>query len=130
MRALLQRVSSASVIVDEKIVGQIGRGLLVLVGIHKSDTLDDGAWLIQKILAARVFEDDAGKMNLSVADVAGELLVVPKSTLYGALRKGTPPSYSEAMAGDVARVFWTHWVKKLRELTPIKIEEGLFAATM
>jgi len=130
MRALLQRVSSASVTVDEKTTGQIARGLLVLVGIHKSDTADDGQWLAQRILAARVFEDDAAKMNLSVTDVAGQLLLVSQFTLYGDLRKGTRPSYSDAMPGDPARTFWADWVKSLRAMTSLKIEEGLFAATM
>src|SRR5947208_13039683 len=131
MRALLQRVSSASVTVDGQVVGSIGRGLLVLVGIHKADVLADaGPWLINKILQARVFEDDAGKMNLSVSDVRGELLVVSQFTLYGDLRKGTRPSYSDAMPGEPARAFYEQWVNSLRAMTPLKIAEGRFAAKM
>ena len=103
MRALIQRVSSASVTVDGQVTGSISRGLLVFVGIHKHDVPGDGEWLAQKILQLRVFEDDAGKMNRSVTDIGGELLVVSQFTLYGDLRKGTRPSYSDAMAGEAAR---------------------------
>lgn len=131
MRALLQRVSSASVTVDGQVVGSIGRGLLVLVGIHKNDVLAGaGPWLVNKILQARVFEDDAGKMNLSVGDVGGDLLVVSQFTLYGDLRKGTRPSYSDAMPGEAARTYWAEWVKMLRGSTSLKVAEGIFAATM
>ena len=131
MRALLQRVSSASVTVDGQVVGSIGRGLLVLVGIHKDDVLAGaGPWLVNKILQARVFQDDAGKMNLSVTDVGGELLVVSQFTLYGDLRKGTRPSYSDAMPGEAARAYWPEWVRMLRGTTSLKVAEGVFAATM
>jgi D-tyrosyl-tRNA(Tyr) deacylase len=131
MRALLQRVSSASVTVDDQIVGSIRRGLLVLVGIHKDDALaSDGEWLANKVLHARVFPDDTGKMNRSVADVAGELLLISQFTLYGDLRKGTRPSYSDAMAGEAARAYWAAWVTKFRSTTSLKVEEGVFAASM
>src|SRR5206468_9140394 len=130
-RALIQRVSRASVTVEGQVTGAISRGLLVLVAIHKDDTLTAaGDWLAQKILQLRVFEDDAGKMNRSVTDVQGELLVVSQFTLYGDLRKGTRPSYSDAMPGDAARAFYANWVNKLRSMTTLKIAEGVFAATM
>src|SRR5258706_14404743 len=102
MRALLQRVTSASVTVDGQVTGAIGRGLLVLIGIHRDDRSADGEWLAGKILQARIFEDDAGKMNRSVTDIRGELLIVSQFTLYGDLRKGTRPSFSDSMAGDGA----------------------------
>jgi D-tyrosyl-tRNA(Tyr) deacylase len=130
MRALLQRVSSASVTVDGQITGQIERGLLVLLGIHKNDTPENGEWLAKKILQARIFEDDAGKMNRSVADIGGGLLIVSQFTLYGDLSKGTRPSFSDSMPGEQARVFYTDWVAKLRQTCSLKIEEGIFAATM
>ncbi|HYF50950.1 MAG TPA: D-aminoacyl-tRNA deacylase [Planctomycetota bacterium] len=130
MRALLQRVSSASVTVDGQIVGQIGRGLLVLLGIHKDDTASDGERIAKKILQARIFEDDAGKMNLCVSDIKGELLIVSQFTLYGDLSKGTRPSFSDSMPGEAARAFYADWVTKLRAQCPLKIEEGRFAATM
>ena len=130
MRALLQRVSSASVTVDGQIVGQIGRGLLVLLGIHKDDTASDGERIAKKILQARIFEDDAGKMNLCVSDIKGELLIISQFTLYGDLSKGTRPSFSDSMPGEAARAFYADWVTKLRAQCPLKIEEGRFAATM
>jgi D-tyrosyl-tRNA(Tyr) deacylase len=132
MRALLQRVSSATVSIDDgQITGSISRGLLVLVAIHKDDTLAaDGQWIASKILQARIFEDPAGKMNLSVTDVVGELLVVSQFTLYGDLRKGTRPSYSDAMPPDPARAFYHQWLELLRGMTPLKIAQGRFAAKM
>ncbi len=130
MRALLQRVAHANVTVDGRIVSSIGRGLLVFVGIHKDDSTADGDWLAMKILQARIFEDDAGKMNRSVADIGGALLIVSQFTLYGDLRKGTRPSFSDSMPGDAARTFYTDWVQKLRQMTTLKIEEGRFAESM
>ena len=130
MRALLQRVSSSSVNVDGQTVGQVGRGLLVLLGIHKDDTAADGDWIAKKILQARIFEDEAGKMNLSVSDIKGELLIVSQFTLYGDLSKGTRPSFSDSMPGEAARTFYADWVAKLRSQCALKIEEGRFAATM
>src|SRR6185295_2990176 len=115
MRALLQRVSSASVTVDGKVTGQIDRGLLVLLGIRKDDTPADGEWTAKKILQARIFEDDAGKMNRSVVDIAGGLLVVSQFTLYGDLSKGTRPSFSDSMPGEQAKAFYADWVAKLRQ---------------
>jgi D-tyrosyl-tRNA(Tyr) deacylase len=130
MRALLQRVSSASVNVDGQVTGEIERGLLVLLGIHKNDTPADGEWLAKKILQARIFEDDAGKMNRSITDIAGGLLIVSQFTLYGDLSKGTRPSFSDSMPGEQARLFYADWVAKLRQTCSLKIEEGRFAATM
>ena len=130
MRALIQRVSSAQVSVDGQVTGKIGRGLLVLAGIHKTDTAQDGDWIAQKLLTLRIFEDDAGKMGRSVQDMAGGLLVVSQFTLYGDLRKGTRPDFGDSMPGNRARDFYTAWVKKLRESCPLKIEEGVFAAKM
>ena len=130
MRALLQRVASASVTIDGQIVGSIGRGLLVLVGINKDDLPADGDWLAAKIVQARIFEDDAGKMNRSVANIGGELLIVSQFTLYGDLRKGTRPSFSDSMPGESARELYANWVAKLRGMTNLKIEEGRFAVSM
>lgn len=130
MRALIQRVSSAQVTVDGQVVGAIGPGLLVLAGIHKSDTVEDGDWIAQKILALRIFEDDAGKMGRSVQDIGGGLLLVSQFTLYGDLRKGTRPDFSDSMPGNLARDFYSAWVVKLRQSCALKIEEGIFAAKM
>ncbi|HEY3325401.1 MAG TPA: D-aminoacyl-tRNA deacylase [Planctomycetota bacterium] len=130
MRALLQRVSSASVTVDGKITGQIGPGLLVLLGIHKLDTPTDGEWMIRKILAIRIFEDDAGKMGRSVVDISGGLLVVSQFTLYGEMRKGARPDFGDSMPGAQAKDFYANWVAKLRQSCALKVEEGIFAAMM
>lgn len=130
MRALLQRVSSASVTVDGRVTGEIGSGLLVLLGIHKDDTDADGTWLAKKILECRIFPDDAGKMNRSVTDIGGGLLIVSQFTLYGDLKKGTRPSFTDSMPGAAAKVFYESWVKALRAQTILKVEEGIFAADM
>lgn len=130
MRALLQRVSSARVTVGAETTGEIGRGLLVLLGIHKSDGADDGEWIARKIQQIRIFEDDAGKMNRSVVDIGGELLVVSQFTLYGDLSKGARPGFSDSMPGDLARAFYADWVARLRQSCPLKIAEGRFAAEM
>ena len=130
MRALLQRVSSAQVKVDGQVTGAIGTGLLVLVGIHKTDMPEAGEWLAQKILAARIFEGEAGKMGRSVQEIGGGLLVVSQFTIYGNLSKGTRPDFGDCMPGALARDFYAAWVKKLRESCALKIEEGIFAAKM
>lgn len=116
--------------VDGKITGAIGPGLLVFVGIHKTDTPEAGEWLAQKILAARIFEDDAGKMGRSVQDIGGGLLIVSQFTLYGNLSKGTRPDFGDSMPGALARDFYAAWVAKLRGMCALKIEEGVFAAKM
>lgn len=130
MRALLQRVTSASVTVDGRVTGEIGPGLLVLLGIHKDDTDADGVWVAKKILECRIFPDDAGKMNRSVTDSGGGLLVVSQFTLYGDLKKGTRPSFTDSMPGATAKVFYENWMKALRAQTILKVEEGIFAADM
>lgn len=130
MRALLQRVSSASVAVDGQVTGEIGPGLLVLLGIHKDDTDADGVWLAKKILECRIFPDEAGKMNRSVMDIGGGLLVVSQFTLYGDLKKGTRPSFTDSMPGAAAKVFYENWMKSLRAQTILKVQEGIFAADM
>ncbi len=130
MRALLQRVTSASVTVDGQITGEIGAGLLVLIGFRKTDTPGEGDWMIRKILAARIFNDEAGKMNKSVVDIRGEILLVSQFTLYGDLKQGTRPGFSDSMPGEAAREFYAKWVANFRGLCGLKIQEGQFAADM
>jgi D-aminoacyl-tRNA deacylase len=130
MRALLQRVSSASVTVDGQITGAVERGLLVLLGIHKEDTEKDGEWVLKKILAARIFEDDAGKMGRSVQDINGGILVVSQFTLYGDMHKGNRPDFTDSMPGPQAKEFYGAWMMKLRQSCALKVEEGIFAAKM
>src|SRR5580704_15336375 len=98
MRAVVQRVSSARVTIAGEVAGEIGAGLLVLLGVAQGDTDADGEWLAQKISALRIFEDDAGKMNRSVIDLAGDALVVSQFTLLASTRKGTRPSFNAAAA--------------------------------
>jgi D-tyrosyl-tRNA(Tyr) deacylase len=130
MRALLQRVSSAQVTVDAEVTGAIGPGLLVFIGFHKNDTPAEGDWMIRKIVTLRIFEDDAGKMGRSVQDINGGILIVSQFTLYGDLRKGTRPDFTDSMPGPLARDFYARWVAAFRQACALKIEEGRFAADM
>lgn len=130
MRALLQRVSQAQVTVDGQVTGAIGAGLLIFIGFHKNDTPAEGEWMIRKILTLRIFSDDAGKMGRAVQDINGGLLIVSQFTLYGDLRKGTRPDFTDSMPGPLARDFYANWVAAFRQATPLKIEEGRFAADM
>ncbi|AHF10142.1 MULTISPECIES: D-aminoacyl-tRNA deacylase [Dehalobacter] len=129
MRGVVQRVKSAAVRVENQTVGQIGVGLMVLIGIGQEDNRDDVKWLADKILNLRVFEDDQAKMNLSVADVGGELLLVSQFTLFGDCRKGRRPSFSEAAPPETARAMFESLTEYLQK-TGIKVETGLFQADM
>ena len=130
MRAVVQRVSRAAVRVDDETLGQIGRGLLVLLGIGKGDTEAGADWMINKLLNLRIFPDDAGKMNRSVTDISGGILVVSQFTLYGDARKGARPSFSDAMPPAKAERFYNEFKAKLRKVTPLTVAEGRFAAMM
>ena len=129
MRAVLQLVKSASVTIDEKIVGKIGPGLLVLIGIHKDDTPREIEWMTDKIINLRVFETEEGKLDRSLLDMSGELLLVSQFTLYGDCSKGRRPSFSDAMGADPARKFFELFVNKAREKV-VKVETGIFQASM
>ncbi len=124
MRALVQRVSQASVTVDGNEVARIGPGLLVLLGIRNGDGIDQADRLAQKLLALRVFEDEAGKMNLSVGDVGGEVLCVSQFTLYGDVRKGNRPSFIEAAPPDEAEPLYE------RVRAALGAKGGVFGARM
>src|SRR5213593_130995 len=112
MRAVVQRVTRASVTVDGKIVGEIGNGLVVLLGIARDDTKLDAAYLAEKIAALRIFDDDEGKMNLSLKDVGGGTLIVSQFTLYGDVRRGLRPSWIEAAAPEVAEPLYDFFVRQ------------------
>jgi D-tyrosyl-tRNA(Tyr) deacylase len=129
MRALVQRVSEASVTVDDSVTGEIGRGLLVFLGIRHDDTELRAKQLAQKVVQLRVFSDDQGKMNLSVQEVSGALLIVSQFTLYGDTQKGNRPSYSEAAKPDLALHLYDCFVKYCREMGII-VETGVFQAHM
>ncbi len=130
MRAVIQRVKEAQVVVDGQVVAQIARGLLVLVGIGSSDTTDAADYLANKIIELRIFEDDAEKMNLSLLDIQGELLVVSQFTLYGDCRKGKRPSFSGSARPETARVLYHYLLDKLGNLSIARVQAGVFAARM
>ena len=129
MRALLQRVTRASVTVDGQVVGRIGHGFVVLLGITQADTRAEAEWVAAKIAGLRVFDDDAGKMNLSLADVGGALLVVSQFTLYGDARKGRRPSFSDAAAPEHAEPLVDWFVDCLRR-AGFTVATGVFGAHM
>lgn len=129
MRAVVQRVGSARVEVDGKVVGEIGRGLLVLLGVGEEDADKQAHWLADKIAGLRIFEDEAGKMNLSVEEVCGSLLVVSQFTLYGDCRKGRRPSFTKAAPPAEADRLYEVFVARLRELG-LPVETGVFQAMM
>lgn len=129
MKAVVQRVESASVEVDGRVVGAIGTGLLVLVGIEAGDVDDDVRWLADKLANLRIFEDDAGRMNRSVLDVGGAVLLVPNFTVAGDARKGRRPSFDSAMAPGAAEPMFVALVGALRA-TGVGVESGVFRAHM
>jgi D-aminoacyl-tRNA deacylase len=129
MKALLQRVSHASVTVDGAIVGQIGRGFCVLLGVTHSDTRTEADWMAHKIAGLRLFEDNDGKMNLSLADVDGSVLVVSQFTLYGDARKGRRPSFTDAAPPERAEPLVDYLVDQLRG-HGLTVATGVFGAMM
>lgn len=129
MRAVVQRVSRAKVTVDGYVTGEIGHGLLVLLGVGLNDTEADADYLAEKIASLRVFEDEEGKMNRSVADVGGAVLVVSQFTLYGNVRKGRRPSFDEAARPEKARELYAHFVVKVRA-AGLQCETGRFQEMM
>lgn len=129
MRAVVQRVSQASVTVDGSMTGEIGKGLLVLLGVGKQDTDADLQYLFEKILHLRIFEDENQKMNLSLADIKGDILIVSQFTLYGDCRKGRRPSFDGSCEPRQAEEFYESLIQKFRE-TGLKTQTGLFGADM
>src|SRR3954468_18593516 len=129
MRAVVQRVSRASVTVDNAVVGKIDRGLLVLLGVTHADTEAAADYLAEKIAGLRIFEDDAGKMNLSVAEVGGAILGVSQFTLYGGVRKGKRPSFDDAARPEQARKLYEYFVERIRALG-LRCETGRFQEMM
>lgn len=129
MRAVAQRVVSASVEVDRAVVGAIDGGLLVYLGVGRDDGPDDVAWSADKISGLRIFADDAGKMSRSVADVGGAVLAVSQFTLYGDMRKGRRPSFDEAAPPELARRLYDDFCARVRA-TGLRVETGRFAADM
>lgn len=129
MRAVIQRVSSASVTVEDQIVGRIDEGLLVLLGVGHDDVEADADYLADKITGLRVFEDADGKMNLSVVDVKGAILAVSQFTLFGDVRRGKRPSFDAAARPEHAKKLYEYFVEKVRA-TGVRCETGTFQAMM
>lgn len=129
LRAVVQRVSSSSVKVNGEVVGAINKGFNVLIGISKDDTIEDLKYIKDKIMNLRVFEDENEKLNLSIKDVSGELLIISQFTLYGDCRKGRRPNFMEALGGDEAKKLYEEFLK-LFEDEDIKVETGIFGADM
>lgn len=129
MRIVLQRVDHASVTVDEKVIGKIQRGFLLLVGVTHDDAIEDMEYLVRKIVQMRIFEDEEGKLNRSIQDIGGEILSVSQFTLYADTKKGNRPSFSKAAPGDVALEMFEQFNGLLRD-TGIPVETGQFGADM
>lgn len=130
MRVVLQRVSSASVTIEGRVAGRIGRGLLILQGIESADTPADGEWLAQKIVRLRIFSDDAGQMNRSVADIGGEILLVSQFTLHASTAKGTRPSFHAAARPEQARPLYEQFIAQLGAALGRTVAMGEFGAMM
>lgn len=130
MRVLLQRVSEAAVQIEGEIVGEIERGILILVGIEHEDSAEDADWLVQKIVHLRIFSDEDEKMNLTAADIGGRFLAVSQFTLHASTKKGNRPSYIKAARPEQAIPLYTYFVSKLGAISETKVETGKFGADM
>jgi D-tyrosyl-tRNA(Tyr) deacylase len=129
MRVVVQRCKQASVTVNEEIIGQIGKGLMVLVGVTHQDTVEDAKYLAGKVAGIRIFEDENGKMNLGLQEIGGQVLSVSQFTLYGDCRKGKRPGFSDAARPEVATPVYEAFNSALRELGLV-VETGIFGADM
>ena len=129
MRAVVQRVKESRVLVDDRLVGEIGKGFNVLLGISKEDTIEDLKYIKDKIINLRVFEDENDKMNLSLLDIKGDILAISQFTLYGDCRKGRRPNFMNAMGGEDAKELYEKFVEMLKE-SGLKVETGEFGAHM
>lgn len=130
MVALVQRVKEASVTTDGQTVGEVGAGLLILLGVHETDTEAESTWLAQKCVNLRIFPDDDGRMDRSVADVDGEVLVVPQFTLYGDATQGNRPSFTEAAPPSRAEPLYEHFVGQVTAKLNRPVPTGVFGAMM
>jgi D-tyrosyl-tRNA(Tyr) deacylase len=129
MRIVVQRVTWARVEVDGEIVGRIGRGLLLLVGIGRSDGMEQLGWLANKVLNLRIFKDEEGRMDRSVSEIGGEILAVPQFTLYGDARKGRRPSFEAAASPQEAEPLFRRFIEELKR-SGLVVEQGVFQAHM
>lgn len=129
MRVVIQRVSEASVTIDSQITGQISKGFMILVGICPEDNLEDIKWLTQKIANLRVFGDEDGKMNLSITDIKGEILLISQFTLFASTKKGNRPSFIQSAKPEIAIPLYEQFINSLKEIG-IPIQTGTFGADM
>lgn len=129
MKAVIQRVSRASVEVAEKTIGQINAGMVILLGVHQTDSREDALYLAKKIAGLRIFEDAEGKMNLSLSEISGRALVIPQFTLYANTRKGRRPSFIEAALAEQADSLYQLFIQSL-ESESVPVEKGIFGAMM
>ena len=129
MKIVIQRVSEAKVEVKSKIVGEISKGLLLLIGVHEEDEKEDADWLMKKIIDLRIFSDEVGKMNLSVKDISGEILCISQFTLVADYKKGNRPSFIKAAKPEKALDLFNYFKTEIAKST-LKIESGIFAADM
>ena len=129
MKFVIQRVSEASVKVDGNIIGQIGKGFMVLIGVGQDDTKEIADKMVKKLVGLRIFEDENGKTNLALADVDGEMLLISQFTLYANCKKGYRPSFIESGAPDMASDMYEYIIEKCKETVPV-VERGIFGADM
>lgn len=129
MKFVIQRVTQASVTVEQQVIGKIGKGFLVLIGVSREDNQEVADKLVKKLLGLRIFEDSQGKTNLSLQDVSGELLLVSQFTLYADCKKGNRPSFTNAGAPDTANELYEYIISKCKEQIPV-VETGSFGADM
>lgn len=129
MRFVIQRVTESSVKVDGKVIGQIGKGFMVLIGVADSDTKEIADKMVKKMTGLRIFEDEEGKTNLSLDAVGGELLLISQFTLYANCKKGNRPSFVEAGKPDMAEELYEYIIRKCKEQIPV-VERGMFGADM
>ncbi|MFN3327706.1 MAG: D-aminoacyl-tRNA deacylase [Fervidobacterium pennivorans] len=129
MRAVVQRVTKASVSVDNEVVGKISNGIVILLGVGKDDTEEDAKYLAEKIVNLRIFDDEDGKMNFSLLDVKGQALIISQFTLYGDCRRGRRPSYSDSAPPDLAKALYEKFIELVKNYD-VHVETGIFAAHM
>ena len=130
MKVIIQRVSEASVTVDQKVVGKIAKGFLILLGIGTEDSKADADWLVQKTVGLRVFNDTEGLMNRSLTEVGGRVLVISQFTLMASTKKGNRPSYIQAARPEQAIPLYEYFIQKLEQQLGEKVETGIFGADM
>jgi D-tyrosyl-tRNA(Tyr) deacylase len=130
MRAVIQRVSKASVTINNVVAGSIGKGIVVLLGVEDADTVSDVEWLAAKIVNLRIFDDAAGVMNINLQEAQGDILLISQFTLFASTRKGNRPSYMRASKSEVAIPLYEMMIKTLEQMTERRVEKGIFGADM